>query len=86
MVLDVWLGSKSAGDPATGRLFTKEIWDRYHDTPNATRIQILLPNLKAADVEALERLDIPTGSSSPGVDAPTDSIVLGKPILWTVGG
>ena len=61
MVLDVWLGSKSAGDPATGCPFTEEIWDRYRDTPNATHIRIFLSNPKAADVEALEGLDIPLG-------------------------
>jgi hypothetical protein len=52
LLLDDWLGPDSAGDPATGCLFTDEIWNQLRDTANATRIRIFLPNLKAAVNEA----------------------------------
>ena len=61
LLMDDWLGPNSAGDPATGRLFTDEIWNQIRDTANATRIRIFLLNLKAAVIEALKQPEIPTG-------------------------
>jgi hypothetical protein len=52
LLFDDWLGPNSAGDPATGRLFTEDILDRYR---GSRRIRLFLPNIKAAVIERLKQ-------------------------------
>ena len=59
--LDDWLGPDSAGDSKTGELFAENIRDRYRDTVHAHRLRIFTPNLKAAVIDGLMQLDVPTG-------------------------
>jgi hypothetical protein len=59
--LDDWLGPDSAGNPATGRLFTEDVWDRCRKTNNEHRVRIFLPNLKGTVVAGLSRVPAPDG-------------------------